>query len=79
MYTATPAVLESATGFHVHRGVLASFHRRHPGIEITLTEDNSAALIDNVRSGDADIALAAVAGEVPDGLRLRPPGSIPAK
>jgi tRNA G18 (ribose-2'-O)-methylase SpoU len=28
MYTAPPAVLESITGFHVHRGVLASFHRR---------------------------------------------------
>jgi tRNA G18 (ribose-2'-O)-methylase SpoU len=27
VYTATPAVLERATGFHVHRGVLASFHR----------------------------------------------------
>ena len=28
MYTAPPAVLESITGFHVHRGILASFHRR---------------------------------------------------
>ena len=28
IYAATPAVLESITGFHVHRGVLASFHRR---------------------------------------------------
>ena len=27
VYAATPAVLERATGFHVHRGVLASFHR----------------------------------------------------
>jgi tRNA G18 (ribose-2'-O)-methylase SpoU len=27
VYTAVPAVLEAATGFHVHRGVLASFHR----------------------------------------------------
>jgi tRNA G18 (ribose-2'-O)-methylase SpoU len=27
VYAATPAVLEAATGFHVHRGVLASFHR----------------------------------------------------
>jgi DNA-binding transcriptional LysR family regulator len=47
---------------------LAAFHRRHPRIEITLTEDNSEVLIENVRSGHADIALAAVAGEVPDGL-----------
>jgi tRNA G18 (ribose-2'-O)-methylase SpoU len=28
MYAATPEVLQRATGFHVHRGVLASFHRR---------------------------------------------------
>ena len=27
-YTAGPEVLESVTGFHVHRGALASFHRR---------------------------------------------------
>ncbi len=27
VYAAAPAVLERATGFHVHRGVLASFHR----------------------------------------------------
>ena len=28
IYAAPPAVLERATGFHVHRGVLASLHRR---------------------------------------------------
>ena len=28
IYAATPDVLQRATGFHVHRGVLASFHRR---------------------------------------------------
>jgi tRNA G18 (ribose-2'-O)-methylase SpoU len=28
MYTASQEVLEQATGFHVHRGVLASFHRQ---------------------------------------------------
>ncbi|MDI6105778.1 RNA methyltransferase [Actinoplanes sp. NEAU-A12] len=28
LYTAPPALLESITGFHVHRGILASFHRR---------------------------------------------------
>ncbi|WP_425556070.1 TrmH family RNA methyltransferase [Glycomyces endophyticus] len=27
-YTAGPEVLESVTGFHVHRGALASFHRK---------------------------------------------------
>jgi tRNA G18 (ribose-2'-O)-methylase SpoU len=28
VYAASQAVLEKATGFHVHRGVLASFHRK---------------------------------------------------
>jgi tRNA G18 (ribose-2'-O)-methylase SpoU len=28
VYAGKPAVLEAITGFHVHRGVLASFHRR---------------------------------------------------
>ncbi|GAA2523044.1 TrmH family RNA methyltransferase [Pilimelia columellifera] len=28
VYTGTPELLEQVTGFHVHRGVLASFHRR---------------------------------------------------
>ncbi|GAA4600303.1 tRNA G18 (ribose-2'-O)-methylase SpoU [Actinoplanes octamycinicus] len=28
LYAAAPPVLESITGFHVHRGILASFHRR---------------------------------------------------
>ncbi|MFX0592193.1 TrmH family RNA methyltransferase [Melissospora conviva] len=28
VYAATPQVLQEATGFHVHRGVLASFHRK---------------------------------------------------
>lgn len=30
VYAATQDVLEKATGFHVHRGVLASFHRGEP-------------------------------------------------
>jgi tRNA G18 (ribose-2'-O)-methylase SpoU len=28
LYAASPPVLESITGFHVHRGILASFHRK---------------------------------------------------
>jgi tRNA G18 (ribose-2'-O)-methylase SpoU len=28
VYAASPPVLESITGFHVHRGILASFHRK---------------------------------------------------
>ncbi|MFI7540060.1 LysR family transcriptional regulator [Actinoplanes sp. NPDC049599] len=47
---------------------LAALHRRYPRVEISLAEENSETLIENVRSGDADVALAALAGGVPDGL-----------
>lgn len=30
LYAASPPVLQSITGFHVHRGILASFHRKEP-------------------------------------------------
>jgi DNA-binding transcriptional LysR family regulator len=47
---------------------LAAFHRAYPGIEIALQEDNSDRLIENVRSGAADVALIGAAGKPPDGL-----------
>lgn len=36
---------------------LAAFHAAHPGVTITLAEDDSAALAQRVRTGAADIAL----------------------
>src|SRR5664279_2012461 len=47
---------------------LAAFHRAHPGIEMTLYEDNSDRLIDDIRSGATDIALIGAAGAPPAGL-----------
>jgi DNA-binding transcriptional LysR family regulator len=47
---------------------LAAFHRMHPRIEIALVEDNSDALIENVRAGTSDIALVGAAGGTPEGL-----------
>jgi DNA-binding transcriptional LysR family regulator len=47
---------------------LADFHRAHPGIPVTLTEDNSARLIERVQSGAADLALIGAAGRLPPGL-----------
>jgi DNA-binding transcriptional LysR family regulator len=51
---------------------LSAFHLAHPGIEITLTEDNSDRLIDRVRSGAIDLALVATASAPPDGLDAFP-------
>ncbi|WP_169980505.1 LysR family transcriptional regulator [Microbispora sp. H10836] len=46
---------------------LAAFHGAHPGVEIALLEDNSDRLVDGVRSGALDLALAGLAA-VPDDL-----------
>ncbi|MBB2743867.1 UNVERIFIED_ORG: DNA-binding transcriptional LysR family regulator [Microbispora rosea subsp. rosea] len=46
---------------------LAAFHRAHPGVEISLLEDNSDRLVEGVRAGALDLALAGLAA-APDGL-----------
>jgi DNA-binding transcriptional LysR family regulator len=51
---------------------LASFHRAHPRVEISLIEDNSDQLIERVRSGAADLALVGCAGTPPAGLDALP-------
>jgi len=45
--------------------ILAAFHAAHPGIEITLVEDNSDRLVQRVRSGTLDLALIGAAGAAP--------------
>lgn len=47
---------------------LAAFHRAHPGVEISLLEDNSDRLVHAVRGGTVDLALVGAAGAIPDGL-----------
>ncbi|SNY62412.1 LysR family transcriptional regulator [Paractinoplanes atraurantiacus] len=47
---------------------IAGFHGEHPGIEIELTESDSADLVAGVRTGAIDIALVGVAGEPPEHL-----------
>jgi DNA-binding transcriptional LysR family regulator len=44
---------------------LSAFHLAYPGIEITLAEDHSDRLVEQVRSGSADLALIGAAGELP--------------
>ena len=51
---------------------LATFHRAHPGVAVTLLEDNSATLTEHVRSGAVDIALIGAAGSPPPGLAALP-------
>ncbi|MEU0075611.1 LysR substrate-binding domain-containing protein [Streptomyces sp. NPDC006332] len=47
---------------------LAAFHRAHPGVEISLLEDNSDRLVEGVRDGTVDLALVGTATATPDGL-----------
>jgi DNA-binding transcriptional LysR family regulator len=47
---------------------LATFHADHPGVDITLVEDTSEALLDGVRSGRFDVAVAGLARAAPAGL-----------
>ncbi|MGY1498405.1 LysR family transcriptional regulator [Streptomyces sp. QTS52] len=47
---------------------LAAFHRAHPGVEISLLEENSDRLVEGVRTGAVDLALIGTATATPDGL-----------
>lgn len=47
---------------------LADFHRAHPAVAVSLTEDNSDRLVDDVRGGTLDLALVGVADRTPDDL-----------
>ncbi|NUP77229.1 MAG: LysR family transcriptional regulator, partial [Nonomuraea sp.] len=47
---------------------LAAFHEAHPGVEISLQEDNSDRLIEGVRDGGLDLALVGTANATPEGL-----------
>ncbi|MEV4754114.1 LysR family transcriptional regulator [Micromonospora sp. NPDC049559] len=69
---------------------LAAFHRAHPGVEVTLVEENSERLVEGVRSGALDLALVGTADPAPAGLNaltivserlvaLVPPGHVLAK
>lgn len=51
VYAATPDVLQRATGFHVHRGVLASFHRRPlPAAAQVLGAARRVAILEDVNN-----------------------------
>ncbi|PBC75413.1 LysR family transcriptional regulator [Streptomyces sp. TLI_235] len=47
---------------------LAAFHRAHPGVELSLLEDNSDRLAEAVRTGAVDLALVGTAIAAPEGL-----------
>ncbi|MEE6263903.1 LysR family transcriptional regulator [Plantactinospora sonchi] len=50
---------------------LADFHQAHPGVAVTLREDNSDRLVDGIRAGSVDLALIGTADAAPAGLNTR--------
>lgn len=52
-------------------GLLAGFHRAHPGVEVTLTEDRRDELVEAVRAGRLDLALAGHPGDAGPGVAVR--------
>jgi len=51
--------------------VLADFHRTHPGVDITLSEDNSDRLLNGLLSGHLDLAWIGLAGDPPPGIETQ--------
>lgn len=49
-------------------GLLAQFHAAHPLVDITLTTDESDALVDGLHSGHLDAAIVSVGADLPAGL-----------
>ncbi|KQV15660.1 MULTISPECIES: LysR family transcriptional regulator [unclassified Kitasatospora] len=47
---------------------LAGFHRAHPGVQLSLLEDGSDRLVEEVHSGAVDLALIGAAATTPAGL-----------
>ncbi|MES4890682.1 LysR substrate-binding domain-containing protein [Streptomyces sp. NPDC096012] len=47
---------------------LSSFHLAHPGVEISLLEEDSGKLVDYVREGSVDLALIGAAHRAPEDL-----------
>jgi DNA-binding transcriptional LysR family regulator len=52
-------------------GMLAEFHRRHPAVEITLSEAGSGPLFGALRAGRIDVAFAGLAADPPPGVDVQ--------
>ncbi|MGI9049682.1 MAG: LysR family transcriptional regulator, partial [Rubrobacteraceae bacterium] len=52
-------------------GLLADFHRDHPGVEITLSEDDSESMVGALGDGRLDLALVSLGGKTVAGMETR--------
>ncbi|CAI7977286.1 LysR family transcriptional regulator [Frankia sp. Hr75.2] len=52
--------------------MVADFHRRHPGVEIAISDNGSVIMAEQVRIGELDLAFVGLfADQIPDGLAHR--------
>ncbi|MEU9808785.1 LysR family transcriptional regulator [Mycobacterium sp. NPDC050853] len=51
--------------------LLTTFHRQHPGVELSLIEDTSAVLARRVTEGELDVALVSLTDDSPAGVHAR--------
>ena len=51
-------------------GLLSEFHRRHPAVEITLSEAGSGVLLEGLRAGRLDVAFVGLAADPPPGVEI---------
>jgi len=51
--------------------LLAEYHRRHPGVEILLSEANSDKLLESLQAGELDLAFVALGNPTPLGIETR--------
>ena len=74
VYTADQALLERLTGFHVHRGVLASFHRKAPlaAADVLATARRLVILEDLVNHTNLGAIFRGAAALGMDGVLLSP-------
>ncbi|MGH3663260.1 MAG: TrmH family RNA methyltransferase [Micromonosporaceae bacterium] len=74
VYAAEPQVLEAVTGFHVHRGVLASFHRPPPAkpADVIAGAERLAVLEDVNNHTNVGAIFRAAAGMGVDAMLLSP-------
>lgn len=74
VYAATAEVLEAVTGFHVHRGVLASYHRKPevPASDVMTTARSLLILEDINNHTNIGAVFRSAAGLGMDGVLLSP-------
>ena len=51
-------------------GLLAAFHRDHPGVEITLTTATTDRLLEDLRGGRLDAAIVSIGEDTPPGVEI---------